>query len=633
MNLSALVMFLVLAVATVVTWRRGARAVSLGLAVAALLPALTIVRTTHPLGLTGLTIAAMGWFWYRRGRTTATVTRWGASIRRKAGVASTADIIRVGSSWAMRRQASTVRPSLRVPHRRARLVQLWRLPVVEVAVELCRVGAMHVWSSVQDVVVVFGGPRTGKTQWLAGRVLDAPGAVVVTSTRADLLDQTGPMRAAIGPVFVFNPVGLGGHARESTITFDPLTGCTDPATAHERAADMLAAANRAVGGDREFWDDQGRRNLAALMHAAALGGLTMTDVQTWLADLDTAESRILSLLRDRSPEPAFETAVSQFIGTNQRTRTSITSSIAPALGWLTHGPARAAARPLADGGRSFDVAALLASKATIYMLGGEEAQVAPLVCAMTGHIAREARRLAALCPEGRLDPPLALRLDEAALICPVPLDRWTADMGGRGVSIVACFQSRAQLLDRYGEAKAAIILNNAGARVLFGGTADRDDLTYWSTLAGERDEPITTTDLHGRVASRSTRRVPVLAPAQLANLRARRVVVFRRDMPAVIGRAEQAWRRADVRAYHHPDAWTVRGRAFVAGCGQAVRGRLRPIGVWITVSGGAVGTWVGAQLVRPHAAVARLRARTTGHRAAGTYEAFEVPEQERTDRR
>ena len=98
------------------------------------------------------------------------------------------------------------------------------------------------------------------------------------------------------------------------------------------------------------------------------------------------------------------------------------------------------------------------------MLGGEEAQVAPLVCALTGYIAREARRLAAYCPGGRLDPPLSLRLDEAALICPVPLHQWSADMGGRGVSIVACFQSRAQLIDRYGDAKAATFLNNAGAQ-------------------------------------------------------------------------------------------------------------------------------------------------------------------------
>ena len=40
---------------------------------------------------------------------------------------------------------------------------------------------------------------------------------------------------------------------------------------------------------------------------------------------------------------------------------------------------------------------------------------------------------------------------------------------------------------------------------------------------------------------------PVLAPAQLANLPAGRVVAFRRGMPPVIGRAEQAHRRRDVR--------------------------------------------------------------------------------------
>lgn len=37
-------------------------------------------------------------------------------------------------------------------------------------VELCRVGLQRVWSSIEDVTLVFDGPRTGKTGWLAGRV-------------------------------------------------------------------------------------------------------------------------------------------------------------------------------------------------------------------------------------------------------------------------------------------------------------------------------------------------------------------------------------------------------------------------------------------------------------------------------
>lgn len=620
MNTSVVVVLVVLIGVALIARRRGAWAVAIGAGVAAVLPAWTLVRTTHPF-LLGLLVAALvvvGWL--RWGRTMATVTRWGSSARRKAGVASITDIARTRSAMAMRRHVGVLRPSMRARSRLARVTQLCRFPVVEVAVQLCRTGGLRVWSTVRDVVVVFGGPGAGKTQWLAGRIIDAPGAVLATSTRTDLLDQTGPLRERVGPVYVFNPVGLGD--RPSTITFDPLTGCCDPVTANERAADMIAAGSHGGGGDREFWEDQGRRNLAALLHAAALGELTIVEVADWLADLDRAEGEIVGLLRSKSPEPSFVAAITQFIGTNDRTRTSITSTIAPALGWLTHAPAKAAALPIAHGGRAFDVAVLLDQRATVYMLGGEEAQVAPLVCALTGYIAREARRLAALQPGGRLDPPLSLRLDEAALICPVPLDRWTADMGGRGVNIVAMFQSRAQLVDRYGPAKAAVILNNSGARVLFGGTADRDDLGYWSTLAGERDEPITTTDMHGRVASRSVRRVPVLAPAQLANLPAGRVVVFTRDMPPVVGRAEQAWRRRDVHAVHHPDALTVRTRAFVAdrsdAAGRWVADTTRPARTWAATRTNAAVGWCAARFTA-------LRVRVTGHGSSAPAGPYAVP--------
>ena len=158
--------------------------------------------------------------------------------------------------------------------------------------QLCRVGLLRVWISVEDVLVVFGGPRTGKTQYLAGRIIDAPGAVLVTSTRTDLYETTAPLRSGAGPVYVFNAVGLAGLA--STITFDPLTGCADPVTAAERAADMLAAATtarRGGSGEREFWDAQARRVLAALLHAAALGGASMRDVHAWVSDPDAGARR------------------------------------------------------------------------------------------------------------------------------------------------------------------------------------------------------------------------------------------------------------------------------------------------------------------------------------------------------
>jgi type IV secretory pathway TraG/TraD family ATPase VirD4 len=138
-------------------------------------------------------------------------------------------------------------------------------------------------------------------------------------------------------------------------------------------------------------------------------------------------------------------------------------------------------------------------------------------------------------------------------------------MGGRGVQIIACFQSRAQLMSRWGTAGAAEIINNAGAIVLFGGINDRDDLVYWSTRCGMRDEEVLTTDQQGQITGRSQRQVPVLSPAQLANLPRFKVVVIRRYMAPVIGRAAMVWERRDVRAHTRAE------RAVVVAAERATR--------------------------------------------------------------
>ncbi|MCF7552606.1 type IV secretory system conjugative DNA transfer family protein [Pseudonocardia sp. WMMC193] len=509
---------------------------------AAVLVDSTVLSWLVGLGTAGLTV---GIAWWRWARSAGIVSRWAARNRRKSGVSSGSDILRVAGARAMRRRAGIVRPSLAAAGRRPR--------TRDVAVQLCRSGFLSVWASVEDVILVFGGPRTGKTGWLAGRVLDAPGAALVTSSRTDLYERCADLRRQLGPVHVFNAVDLGGLP--STIHFNPLTGCRHPVAASERAADMLGATRSAgTSSDREFWDIQARRVLAAFLHAAALGDRSMRDVQGWVADPERAHREVTALLR-ASDDPAFEQDVSQFVGTNERTRTSITSSVMPALSWLTSPAATAAA---ADDEPRFDVEVLLRERGTVFVLGAEEAHAAPLVCALTGFLAREARRIAARLPAGRLDPPLTLALDEAAVISPVPLQSWTADMGGRGVTIIGAFQSRAQLLARWGEHDAATILNNTGAAMIFGGTLDRDDLEFWSTVTGDRDEPVVTTDSGGAVTSRTVRKVPVLAPGQIGALPTFRVLLIRKGIPPVIGRAPMVWHRIDIRTA----AWRERRRGL-----------------------------------------------------------------------
>lgn len=501
----------------------------------------------------GVLATALGVWRQHRGSSAGLVTRWARRGQRQHGLAGPWAILRVASGLAMRRKATVLRPSLRQLGWRR-----WLVPARELATPVARVGWLRVWSPIEDVTLRIGGPRTGKTGELGCRILDAPGAVIATSTRTDLIEITGPCRAHLGPVQVFNPSGVAGMA--STITFDPLSGCADPATATARATDLLAATSApGQGGDREFWASQARRVLAALLHAAALGEASMRDVLAWVADPDAAAAEIHRWLR-RSPQPAYESDAGQFLTTNERTRSSICSTIMPALGWLTDATAAAAAHT-----GDFDVKQLLASRGTVYMLGAQDAHTAPLVTALTGHIARAARAIAATQPGGRLDPPLTLVLDEAALICPIPLDNWTADMGGRNVTIHIAAQSRAQLRQRWGDTGAAAILNNAATMLIFGGSRDPDDLTAYSTLTGERHEDTPTWDQHGALSSLSRHRIPVLTPAQIAQLPTRHVVIIRRGMAPAVGTVQMAWTRRDVRATRRAQTRDARAQRWAQG--------------------------------------------------------------------
>src|SRR6266496_1421552 len=124
----------------------------------------------------------------------------------------------------------------------------WRrlfVPTRELATPIARIGRLRVWSPIEDTTRRFGGPRVGKSGEMACRILDAPGAVIATSTRTDLVKLTKYLRGERGPMWVFNPAGIGGF--ESTIVFDPLSGCGQPKVAVERAADLVAGAKAPTG--------------------------------------------------------------------------------------------------------------------------------------------------------------------------------------------------------------------------------------------------------------------------------------------------------------------------------------------------------------------------------------------------
>ena len=183
------VLFLaVLVAAAWIAWRRGARVIAAVIALFALLPTMTLLRELPWPAYLVLVAALVGFGWHRHARSAGVVTRWSAGNRRRSGVASTLDIARTASAMAMRRRATTVRPSL------AELTpwELQRLPVREVGLQLCRSGVTNVYASHEDVVMMVSGSNV-----IVESIAPSPTA---------LNTYTGPRSARSGPQIVSRSV-------------------------------------------------------------------------------------------------------------------------------------------------------------------------------------------------------------------------------------------------------------------------------------------------------------------------------------------------------------------------------------------------------------------------------------------
>jgi len=467
--------------------------------------------------------------WLVRRSPSALVAKWSKRSQRSSGLASRWQVMnRTGWLW-LRWKATKLRPALaELPWWRR-----WRVPLTELGYRLCRINGKWAYASVEEVVGLIAPPRRGKTGELACNIIDAPGAVVATSTKFDIVELTAPLRSQRGEVYLFNPEGLAGA--ESTLRWNPVIGCEQVNVATERAGYLLAGApTMANVSDRDFWQSQAVRVLRALMHAAAIKGGTMLDVLAWVSDIQGSGREVLNLLWQSPAGDSWRQDYEQFLDTNSNTGTSITTSIMPALQWLSD--PKVAAATTCTPKEQFDVEEFINSSGTLYLLGEDKPHgaIAPLFTVLTAHIHTTAKSLASRKRSGRLDPPLTLALDEAPLLVPVPLERWSSDSGSRGIAIIWAAQSRSQLRWKWGIEAASIIWTNSTGKLIFGGCDDENDLAAYSALTGTRRTE------EGEV-------VPVLSPAEIRTLEDWHVLVLRGGMRPAIGVVRPAWKRRDVK--------------------------------------------------------------------------------------
>lgn len=135
----------------------------------------------------------------------------------------------------------------------------------------------------------------GKTYRVLSRAaLNAPGALVVTSTKADLLDVIAEPRAKKGRVWVFDLLNLVSWPEP--MRWNILRGCEDTVVARARAGQLVKGGKKdshtAGGGDSnsEFFLGRARTVLQSYLHAAALGGHSIADVLQWAAELETDDT-------------------------------------------------------------------------------------------------------------------------------------------------------------------------------------------------------------------------------------------------------------------------------------------------------------------------------------------------------
>ncbi|MEU9837320.1 TraM recognition domain-containing protein [Streptosporangium sp. NPDC048047] len=456
------------------------------------------------------------------------------------GFATAWDITRHMSARAAKRKVPITRPSL-AGHR--------RLPVSQYAYRIGRSASpwMVVACSPEDSALLIGPPGVGKSAALADIVADAPGAVVYTTSKIGDYDTTAAIREAVGPVRLFNPLGLGGVP--STLRHNPVKGCRDLDVAMQRGAALLYGSRR--GGESSSFEDYFHSNanevLRAFLLAADLGGLTLVDVQRWANDPGNTEA--LAILHRYGAPRSWIEALRARQEVTDRTRDGIFSTLATALSWLS-GPAAAHAVTPASGDE-IDMEEFILSRGTLYMVGedsGAGSGIAPLFTLILADMEAAAVRLADQMPGRRLDPWMTWALDEVATICPVPLDRWINKWRGHGLLLLAGIQSKAQLYARWGRAGGDAIWNAAAVTMAFRGLKSADDLRELSELCGEREVTRTSVQhgANGPVKSEHQEFRAVLPPHAIRQLKPWRALVLYRGAPPAIVRVRKVWRRRDL---------------------------------------------------------------------------------------
>lgn len=393
------------------------------------------------------------------------------------------------------------------------------------------------------VVAPTGGGKTFRV--LSRAALNAPGALVVTSTKADLLDVIAEPRAKKGKVWVFDLLNLVSWPE--SMRWNILRGCEDTVVARARAGQLVKGGKKdshtAGGGDSnsEFFLGRARTVLQSYLHAAALGGHSIDDVLKWAAELETDDTALKILDKHPGADPLLARRLRSAVTGASDTVSSIRQTLDDALDALS---LQKINQQFVEDEQipTFDPDEFVRSTDTLAIIADDNdpTDVTTLVAVLVDSVFQAAKTAARHTESGRLSPPLRAVLDEVANICPLPdFPKMLSDLRGYGVQIIYGLQGRAQTRKTWGPEGSQMIVDNSFAQLILGGIKDAEQLEDLSKLTGMVEVKGLSTQVRDHGMSRGNQTVSdqekrILRPEEIGRLEVGEGMLLTGVVPAVV---------------------------------------------------------------------------------------------------
>ena len=337
------------------------------------------------------------------------------------------------------------------------------------------------YSDFEAVTINVSGPRTGKTTgWVVPRMLAAPGFVVATSNKADIVELTRQERARRGDTWVFDPQGITGESQ--MFWWNMLGYVVDAVTATAMAQVLMDASRPTSGQSNPFFDTAARDLVARFLLAASLSEQSLAAVKRWINDPNDDEA--VTILRDAG-EREIAGELRATLNLVEETRSGIFAGAQQIMAFTANSRTMAWVTPN-KWLQELHPERLVASTDTLYLLSQEgPASAAPVVTALTMVFIEAAMQYARHQPKERLSVPGLVMLDEAANVC-----RWGqlpdlySHFGSRAILVETILQSWSQGVVVWGEAGMKKLWSASNVKVYGGGVTEVEFLSMLSDLIG-----------------------------------------------------------------------------------------------------------------------------------------------------